>query len=256
MKDYYTLKRWEWAILIILLVLSIFAPLFFTQLFSGVSFMNTGQIGDTIGGTTAPFINLIAAFLVYKSFTAQIRANLDQRESHRLEMESIREQQGIDTIIHLFSSIESFVMDRPDAYNNLLTICKDFNKRFSNVDSNYLLNDQGVLPDYQEFLDKTYHKLRTIKTHLVQIENLVDYINSHQSKYPNIAFGQLYRTKVRSLLLRLRYLQFSNTPNSFMETENKLIGQPHMEYQACISLVNTLLLKLMDDGSNNPRHYQ
>lgn len=38
-------------------------------------FSNTGQIGDTIGGITAPIINLLGAFLVYISFNAQIKAN-------------------------------------------------------------------------------------------------------------------------------------------------------------------------------------
>jgi hypothetical protein len=39
------------------------------------SFADTGQIGDTIGGLTAPFIGLLSAYLVYKSFLAQIQAN-------------------------------------------------------------------------------------------------------------------------------------------------------------------------------------
>ena len=40
-----------------------------------ISFDNTGQIGDTIGGITAPFISLISGLLVYYSFRAQIEAN-------------------------------------------------------------------------------------------------------------------------------------------------------------------------------------
>jgi len=37
-----------------------------------------GAIGDTVGGLTAPFIGLLAAFLVYKSFVAQIQTNSQQ----------------------------------------------------------------------------------------------------------------------------------------------------------------------------------
>ena len=43
--------------------------------FFGFSFDKTGPIGDTIGGITAPFVGLLAAFLVYKSFMAQLEAN-------------------------------------------------------------------------------------------------------------------------------------------------------------------------------------
>jgi hypothetical protein len=35
----------------------------------------TGQIGDTIGGITAPFLNLIGAFLVFFALQAQVKAN-------------------------------------------------------------------------------------------------------------------------------------------------------------------------------------
>jgi len=43
---------------------------------------NTGQIGDTIGGITAPFINLLGALLVYISFKEQNRANKIQSEQN------------------------------------------------------------------------------------------------------------------------------------------------------------------------------
>ena len=46
-------------------------------------FRETGQIGDTIGGITAPVVGLVSAILVYLSFTAQIRANkIIQQESN------------------------------------------------------------------------------------------------------------------------------------------------------------------------------
>lgn len=36
---------------------------------------SSAYVGDTIGGLTAPFLNILAAFLVYKAFRAQIKAN-------------------------------------------------------------------------------------------------------------------------------------------------------------------------------------
>ncbi|MCA6381350.1 MAG: hypothetical protein IM610_16570 [Cytophagales bacterium] len=42
---------------------------------------DSGQIGDTIGGMTAPFIGLINAYLVFGAFKTQIRANELQRLS-------------------------------------------------------------------------------------------------------------------------------------------------------------------------------
>jgi len=45
-----------------------------------IDFTESGQIGDTIGGITAPFIGLISAFLVYKAFRQQKIANDKQVE--------------------------------------------------------------------------------------------------------------------------------------------------------------------------------
>lgn len=51
-------------------------PYIFAKGYSGIIFnTDTGAIGDTIGGITAPFINLLAAFLVWISFREQVKAN-------------------------------------------------------------------------------------------------------------------------------------------------------------------------------------
>jgi hypothetical protein len=43
--------------------------------FKWADFTSTGQIGDTIGGITAPIVNLISAILIYLSFRQQLLAN-------------------------------------------------------------------------------------------------------------------------------------------------------------------------------------
>jgi hypothetical protein len=53
-------------------------PLLFTgNLFvcSGIDYSETGEIGDTIGGLTAPFVGIFGALLVYISFLKQVEAN-------------------------------------------------------------------------------------------------------------------------------------------------------------------------------------
>lgn len=68
------LKKLNCRIKIILYIgipLLLILPLLITQ-FSIIDFTTTGQIGDTIGGITAPVIGLISAFIIYFSFVAQI----------------------------------------------------------------------------------------------------------------------------------------------------------------------------------------
>lgn len=51
--------------------LAILAPCVFTQCSSGINFGDPNEIGDTIGGTTAPIIGIMGAILVYLTFEQQ-----------------------------------------------------------------------------------------------------------------------------------------------------------------------------------------
>lgn len=53
----------------------ILIPILTTQLDWFFDFTNTGNIGDTLGGVTAPVIGVVSALLIYFSFRAQIGAN-------------------------------------------------------------------------------------------------------------------------------------------------------------------------------------
>lgn len=58
-------------------IATISAPYFVTQfsIWPYIDFTKTGSIGDTIGGITAPVINIFAALLVYLAFREQVKAN-------------------------------------------------------------------------------------------------------------------------------------------------------------------------------------
>ena len=61
-------------IIITNLLFIVISPFLFTR--SGyIDFTHTGNIGDTIGGITAPFINILNAFLIYITFKEQQKAN-------------------------------------------------------------------------------------------------------------------------------------------------------------------------------------
>ncbi len=87
-------------IFILALVILLTPPLLSLPSFFGIfNFSNKGQIGDAIGGITAPFINGLAAILVFLAFKAQIEANkilvnankiLQQQENARTVLEQIK----------------------------------------------------------------------------------------------------------------------------------------------------------------------
>lgn len=69
-----------------ILLLTILAPLVFTQFSSAITFdTNSGAIGDTIGGITAPFISFIGAILIYISFQEQVKSNKQQIENQNID---------------------------------------------------------------------------------------------------------------------------------------------------------------------------
>ncbi len=73
------------VVLIIGVIGMLVAPFLFTR--SGcISFAETGQIGDTIGGITAPISSLVGSVLVFLALKGQIVAN-------KITQEQIRDQQ-------------------------------------------------------------------------------------------------------------------------------------------------------------------
>jgi hypothetical protein len=69
-----------------------------------LDFTETGPIGDTIGGITAPFVNLLGAILVYFALIAQIDAN----ELVRKQFDLDKEHQSINS---QFQYLEQNVKD-------------------------------------------------------------------------------------------------------------------------------------------------
>lgn len=107
------LGRAKWLLLIGGLVIIIMPFILTGQYFhEHFNFTATGQIGDTIGGITAPFMNLIGAFLVFYALQAQVKANeliQNQIDKDNEEKECENEGQNLNQLYsYLTDSINSF----------------------------------------------------------------------------------------------------------------------------------------------------
>jgi len=95
--------------LVILIMPFLLTGHFFHERFN---FSETGQIGDTIGGITAPFLNLIGAFLVFYALQAQVKANeliQDQIDKDNDAKECENEAQNLNQLYsYLTDNIDSF----------------------------------------------------------------------------------------------------------------------------------------------------
>lgn len=63
-----------WIMILFSILIILALPLLFTRPGS-INFTETGQIGDTIGGTMGPFIAILAALLTFFAFWTQYEAN-------------------------------------------------------------------------------------------------------------------------------------------------------------------------------------
>lgn len=89
----------------------------------------TGQIGDTIGGTTGPFIALFAGFLTFIAFWAQLKANIQvqqqfkiqQFESQYFEMIRLHKENISEMKITGYSYLKSTTKNSNDTLNETVT---------------------------------------------------------------------------------------------------------------------------------------
>jgi hypothetical protein len=127
--------------LILIIVLIILAtPWIFTLpvFWNRFNYSSTGQIGDTIGGLTSPFINGLAAILVFITFREQVKANRllqDQGESQdimnqikSLEKNNIQIEITVAEIIRLADMFTAPNHDRSLAFqlNKALYFLSEF----------------------------------------------------------------------------------------------------------------------------------
>lgn len=88
-------KRAYFALAVGIIALFV-APVLLSQYTWKFDFTETGQIGDTIGGTASPILSFIGALLVYYSFKQQMVANRIQINALLDEKQSKNEMQIVD----------------------------------------------------------------------------------------------------------------------------------------------------------------
>ena len=96
------------------LVAILLAPYLLTRPFCDkLSFMNTGQIGDTIGGTTAPIVGIVSIVLLAYTLIEQLKFNAKQVDLQRQEQfkttffELLKEQRDIaNSLLTIYEGVD------------------------------------------------------------------------------------------------------------------------------------------------------
>ena len=156
--------------LVIIILGSIFVlPWLFTILFSSIyNFKETGQIGDTIGGITAPFINGIAAVLIYIAFKEQIKAN-----------DLIKEQQYFQYIQQDIHRLENDFLKISDILDDLRLSLSQSNRIFNNF-----VDEQQV---YYSVRKDSLNRAIYISTIFIQLAEIINKMENDK----NFMFNKL-----------------------------------------------------------------
>lgn len=157
-------------------------PLLLTQpFFCGLfNFSATGQIGDTIGGTTAPFLNLIGAVLIFYALKAQVKTTeliQDQIDKDNTDKECENETANLNQLYgYLDQSISNFKFIENINPQTSVTGGDAFYKLFSEI--------RCYHGTQEEFLqNQSVSELYSI---LTIMEHLLDKLKNSKSKNSDI----------------------------------------------------------------------
>lgn len=176
-----------------------------SETLSIVSFRDTGQIGDTIGGITSPFLSFFGSILVYLALKAQIVAN-DKIQTQFDDQKKIDYKQNFENTFFNMLTIHHDIVKNIDFNTHSFYENADNLQVYISQHNNNLL--RSTFPN-----DKKYNSRDVFKISLDFLRYLIqeDLMLEHQLNRPNedIIFMRLYDNQ-----LRVRLNDFSQIFNS------------------------------------------
>jgi hypothetical protein len=153
-------------LIIIILIIIILTPFFISKIYISdyFDYTNTGQIGDTIGGITSPFINGLAALLVFITFKEQVKAN-------KLIQEQI-----------YFQHIQEQINRLEEDFLKISTISDDINSKISSsiYEESRIIGNE--IPYNISVNERSLNKIMYSTTIFNQIIKSIDRVDTKENK--------------------------------------------------------------------------
>lgn len=177
-------KYWKYYLVFgLILVIAGFAPVIFTGTWSYYKFdTQTGPIGDTIGGLTAPFMSLGGSVLVFLALKEQIKANeivlinfeIEKNEKSNneqtkweiflLDLDAILKE--IEEQLNILNEYNTKCSEDPFAKNILGRLVSNNHKRIANINRDIIFTG----------FKKYFKDDQNWKTYYHRLYELLDYI--------------------------------------------------------------------------------
>lgn len=219
------IKYW-WIILFSVLIM--FVPFVLTRNgWECFDFSNTGQIGDTIGGITAPFVGILGSFLVYLGFKEQIKSNKIQLFSLKT---SVNEQHEINNRIQK-ELVEQKNIERIDKILNIISKDIDnFSFTSNNPIDNFILGKTSI----NEFVSRLYDFNNLDITDLVSFKCLLETLRDTIINVDRNCLHELYFP-----IIKYQYLSKISKP--FEKNNSKLLfsnKKPDEKFELVLEIIN------------------
>lgn len=184
---------WLWVVLVFLLLVIMALPAILVQP-GWIDFSETGQIGDTIGGTMGPFIAIIAALLTFVAFWVQYEANIKQREDIAIERHEAKFYKMLDIYSSMTNGLKVHGVKGKEAFAELVG---EFAYTFCTIDEIYSKilcdnNNQDRLSDQIKTLINKFNNDK--KEYNIFITNLAYNLFFYGKHYMIVDFEHPERT--------------------------------------------------------------
>lgn len=183
------------------------APILFSRHGGLFSFQDTGEIGDTIGGITAPITGFLGAYLVYLALRAQIIAN-------NIIIEQFNEQKLAEYNHKKFEIINSQITSLNDEINNL-SYRSIRNNRTIDVKGSAAINEllltgsqlQGRKPEDIYDVLPGLVILRILLNRIVKFKELLQLEEIEEEVKLNDSIDFIYSVKIKPFLIKYEHIR-------------------------------------------------
>lgn len=232
-----------WIMILFSILIILALPLLFTRPGS-INFTETGQIGDTIGGTMGPFIAILAALLTFFAFWTQYEANKELiKENSRNHFEN-----------HFFKMLDIHLENVTKLNNRINAADSCFHVWCIEIIN--LFNELKMEIDYsgfKEYIREQYHDEPTQKEFLSFLYNLqndpqerekvifeMTYSFFFNSDFSLIKYGDSTKTDLIKQFsnLFMAYLQIHNGVKFGNNPKNELLGRYYRHLFQMVKLVD------------------
>ena len=174
-------------LLLIGIILTISSPWIFTRSIGFINFDNSGNIGSTIGGITAPITGLLGAFLIYYALIAQRQANKIQSKNNTIQL-------LLTLILDLENKCEH--LEFIDEYRNIKKGIAAFN----------MISNQLYYSEIRPYMGEKTNKFQNDLMCVVNFGNYFNVITNSSLIYDFIVSAEIDTDKKAILQLRFKHI--------------------------------------------------